>query len=237
MSAPSQPQTTDALSKKILAKWGREEMQRIQEAYADTLLSPELLNLKLMEAVSQRALSYSEKNHKLLIQSSFPLPEEVSSPVSPGMPSSLRIFPSRIEVQEIWISFDDKSMMLLAIPSEKTRSFGRFLMSLRKSPQAARAMGFNEESLAFAREVMHLAEHKRFVIPMSPVDFSEFISKKRRQYILPMPSEQEPSFSINADPAALTPLEMLDALELFSKNPSDYSWSKSVNDWLGASFA
>lgn len=234
MSSPAA--TPDAISKKYLAKWGREEMTRIQDSLSDTLLTQESMNSKLLEAVSQRALHFSENTSKFLVTSTFPLPSEVSSPDFPGIPEGMRIFPSHAQVREIWISFEDKSLLFLAIPTEKTRALGRFLAATRKTPGAAQAMGFRPEALTMAREIIHLSEHKRFVSPMSSPEFAEFLAKKRRHFAAIPPGFPAPLFEINANPQMLSPLAMLDALEAFSREPEEFGWSKSIGEWLESSY-
>ncbi len=234
-SAPAPAPSSDAMSKKALAKWGREEMSRIQEAFSDTLFTPDGMNIKLLEAVSQRAMHYSEQTSKFLVRSHFPLPSGISSLELPGTPPGLRIFPAEAQVQEVWISFADKSLLFLAIPSEKNRAFGRFLATAKKTPAVAQAMGLDEDGIAQAREIITLSEHKRFLAPMNEREFQEFLVKKRHQFSL-IPPQIAPYFEINASTRRASPLEMLDALESFADNPAEFSWQKSVGDWIGSTY-
>ena len=210
----------ECLARRALAKWSREELNKLREVGHSVLEKREKLGVLLTELSASRALNDSFSRNKMLISAKFPLRIPYATPTDATAFSFIDTLPLFLEVQETWIFFEDKSVLFVCAPSDETRATARFIDEMSRSKNALSLLDINPKELAQLGESVAIGNMKRYVVPLSRSEFNNLIESRLKHTY---PETAEPSFWINLSERAVGQNEMLSYLVQASESDTDSS--------------
>ena len=224
----------DCHSKKFLARISRDEVNRLRESRPEIFENRDKMGAMVTELAANRVLAESFDTPKMLITAKYPLKLAAAAPcAAPGGVGQFNLLdslPWALELQETWLFFEDKSVLLICSPSQETRSCSRFFMELTRNSGSMELAGLDGIDVSSLGNLISLGSSKRHLMPMNHEEFKEHIDTRLMQSFS---DEARPSFWINLSPRSLGHREMLGFLLQAAENATD-TMSSSVNAKINA---